>query len=102
MSRCLCFTDKFFWKFCQRRKDHLFKGLRSLVRSDDRIILCVYKRPTAAMSKNLLRLFLMPRYRDQKSMQNRLCFIREYALIPMFGIRFSRKGISLFWYDKKA
>lgn len=91
-----------FGNFAKDERITFLKGLRSLVRSDDRIILCVYKRPTAAMSKNLPVFFPEAAVPKAKIDAKRLCFIREYALIPyVWHEAIEEGGFPCFWYDKK-
>ncbi len=89
--------------FSKSERIQTLRQLRPFLKSSDRIVLCLYKRPTLRMKKFLFPSFF-PKFAKPKSKTNAtyLSFVREYALIPhVWHSVIGRGGVPpRFWYNR--
>jgi hypothetical protein len=89
--------------FSATERIRCLKQLKPLLRPADRIVLCLYKRPTLKMKKYLPSSF--PESALPKSKINRtyLTFIREYAFFSFIWHSIIAKGkFPRFWYNSRT
>jgi hypothetical protein len=92
-----------FGNFSFQERTRVLKNIKPLLRGRDRIILCLYKRPTLKMKKNLPGSFPKAVLPKTKTDRVHLAFAREYALIPYVWHSTIEKGkLPRFWYNKKT
>ena len=89
--------------FSSRERIRVLRKMKPLLRSRDRVILCLYKRPTLEMGTRLLKPFPESALPKNKIDCVYLNFAVEYALIPyVWNSIIERGGFPTFWYDKKS
>jgi|GEM_PF-4405628 len=91
-----------FGNFTLAERDVFLKNIKKLMRPADRLVICVYKRLSLKMKKSLPLDFPPSGQPKNKIDRVRLCFAREYALIPYVWDWVMENGyLPCFWYDNK-
>lgn len=88
--------------FTSTQRKKIFKNVRNLMKKEDRLILCLYKRPERIKAK--MRLPPQIKIKGNSGRKIKLSEVIEYASLGLLWIPILQKYFRLprFWYNEKA